>query len=123
MKSNWTVEEMVQYFTLQADEREFFGLNDPHNQLGKAVLLKVFQYEARFLPHKKQDIPEVIIEFVAQQLYVLPEAWSEYQWDESRMREHRQQIRNWLGFRRASLEDQKWVAGKTWQKRVSCHVA
>jgi hypothetical protein len=70
--------------------------------------LKVFQYEARF-PQKKQDIPEVIIEFVAQQLYVLPEAWSEYQWDESRMREHRQQIRNWLGFRRASLEDQKEI--------------
>jgi|GEM_PF-6277227 len=27
MKSSWTVEELVQYFTLQADEREFLGSN------------------------------------------------------------------------------------------------
>ena len=108
MKSSWIIEELVQYFTLQADEREFLGLNDPHNQLGKAVLLKIFQYEGRF-PQEKHEIPEVIIEFVAQQLYLLTEIWSDYQWDESRMREHRQQIRKWLGFTRASVEDQSKV--------------
>lgn len=68
MKSSWTVEELVQHFTLQADEREFLGLNDPHNQLGKAILLKVFQYEAQF-PQIKAEIPTEVIEFLAQQLY------------------------------------------------------
>lgn len=38
MKMNWAVEELVQYFSLQADEHEFLGINAPHNQLGKAVL-------------------------------------------------------------------------------------
>jgi len=109
MKLSWTVEELVEHFTLQADEREFLGLNNPHNHLGKAILLKVFQYEGRF-PQEKDELSEVIIEFVAQQLYLLPEVWSDYQWDESRMREHRQQIRKWLGFRRASVEDQKEVS-------------
>ncbi len=77
MKISWTVEELQQHFVLQADEREFLGLNKPHNQLGKAVLLKVFQYEGRF-PQEKQSIPELVVEFIAQQLYVLPEVWSNY---------------------------------------------
>lgn len=105
MKSSWTVEELVQYFTLQADEREFLGLNDPHNQLGKAILLKVFQYEAQF-PQNKADIPIEVIEFLAQQLYIPMNVWSDYQWDGRRMSDHRQQIRDWLGFRRASVSDQ-----------------
>ncbi len=109
MKISWTVEELEHHFTLQADDREFLGLNKPHNQLGKAVLLKVFQYEGRF-PQEKVEIAEVIIEFVAQQLYVLPEAWSDYQWNGRRMREHRPEIREWLGFRRASVADQKVVS-------------
>ncbi|MCZ0845378.1 DUF4158 domain-containing protein, partial [Brevibacillus laterosporus] len=34
------------------------------SRLGFAVLLKYFQQEARF-PTKKQDIPKVIVDFVA----------------------------------------------------------
>ena len=108
MKVSWTVEELAQDFTLQTDEREFLGLNKPHNQLGKAILLKVFQYEGRF-PQEKQEIPEILIEFIAQQLYVSPKVWSAYQWNGRRMKEHRPEIREWLGFRRASVADQKVV--------------
>ena len=50
MKQQWTVEEQLEHFTLRADERAWIGENDPHNQLGKAVLLKYFQQEGRF-PH------------------------------------------------------------------------
>ncbi|MGB7340280.1 MAG: DUF4158 domain-containing protein [Phototrophicaceae bacterium] len=71
MKISWAVEELQQHFMLQADERDFLGLNKPHNQLGKAVLLKVFQYEGRF-PQEKQSIPQIVIEFIAQQLYLAP---------------------------------------------------
>ena len=105
MKTNWTVEELVQHFTLQADERDFLGLNDPHNQLGKAILLKVFQYEAQF-PQDKTDISPEVIEFLAQQLYIPVDVWPDYQWDGRRMSDHRQQIRDWLGFRRAGVSDQ-----------------
>ena len=48
MKMTWKTEKLVQHFTIQADEREFLGSNDPHNQLGKAVLLKYFQHEVCF---------------------------------------------------------------------------
>lgn len=109
MKMNWNAEELVQHFTLQADEHEFLGLNDPHNQLGKAILLKCYQYEAHF-PQVRSNIPDAIIEFIAHQLYVSPDAFLDYQWDGRRMREHRQLIRDWLGFRRANIKDQRAVA-------------
>ena len=80
MKRNWDAEELVQYFTIEMDERELLGLNDPHNQLGKAVLLKYFQYEAHF-PQEKSDIPQALIEFIAHQLYLSPEVFIDYQWD------------------------------------------
>lgn len=108
MKTNWVTEELVQYFTIQADEREFLGQNDPHNQLGKAVMLKTFQYEARF-PVIKTDIPKTIVQFIAQQLYLPSDVFVDYQWNSSRMREHRQLIRNWLGFHQASVEDQRAI--------------
>lgn len=108
MKMTWTAEELVQHFTLQSDEREFLGSNAPHNQLGKAVLLKYFQYDARF-PTAPDDVPRPIIEFLAQQLYLAPEDFDLYQWEGTRMREHRQAIRAWLGFRQASVDDQRVV--------------
>lgn len=108
MKMTWAVEDLVEYFTIQSDEREFLGSNDPHNQLGKAVLLKYFQYEASF-PTSASDIPRPIIEFLAQQLYLTPDDFDQYQWEGTRMREHRQAIRAWLGFRPTSIEDQQSI--------------
>ena len=108
MKMTWTTEELVQHFTIQADEQEFLGSNAPHNQLGKAVLLKYFQYEARF-PITPNDVPQPIVEFLAQQLYLTSGDFDQYQWEGTRMREHRQAIRTWLGFRQASVDDQQAI--------------
>ena len=108
MKMTWTTEELVQHFTIQADEQEFIGSNAPHNQLGKAVLLKYFQYEARF-PITPNDVPQPIVEFLAQQLYLTSGDFDQYQWEGTRMREHRQAIRTWLGFRQASVDDQEVI--------------
>ena len=84
MKMTWAAEDLVEYFTIQSDEREFLGSNDPHNQLGKAVLLKYFQYEASF-PTSVSDIPRPIIEFLAQQLYLTPDDFDQYQWEGTRV--------------------------------------
>ena len=115
MRQNWTPEELVRHFMIQADEREFLGSNDPHNQLGKAVLLKFFQYEARF-PETKNEIPQAIMTFIANQLYVSPNVWGDYRWDGRRIKEHRQAIRAWLGFRQTSIDDQQaiqdWLLGE-----------
>jgi hypothetical protein len=43
MKRDWSIEEVIEHFTLIPAEIEFLGSNNPHNQLGKAVLLKFFE--------------------------------------------------------------------------------
>ncbi len=40
MTSNdWTADGVIENFTLSRAEINFLGSNDPHNQLGKALLL------------------------------------------------------------------------------------
>lgn len=48
MKQQWDVNEIIEQFTLLPPEFSFLGSSDPHNHLGKALLLKFFQHEGRF---------------------------------------------------------------------------
>jgi hypothetical protein len=43
MTQDWNTDEIIEHFTLLPSEIEFLGSNDPHNQLGKALMLKFFQ--------------------------------------------------------------------------------
>lgn len=106
MNQHWDVDDIIQHFTLLPEEVSFIGINDPHNQLGKALLLKFFQHEVRF-PESEEDLSPEIIEYVAQQLSLSPTAIQEYQWDGRTIKEHRRQIREWLGFHPATLVDQR----------------
>jgi len=67
MTRDWTPESLIEHFTLSASELEMIGVNDPHNQLGKALLLKWFPLEGRF-PEDPTELPEVVIDYVAHQL-------------------------------------------------------
>src|SRR5215212_3166431 len=106
MNQQWDVDDIIQHFTLLPEEVSFVGSNDPHNQFGKALLLKCFQYESRF-PENKADLAPAIIAYVAQQLNLSPTALQAYQWDGRTIKEHRRQIRAWLGFHPATLADQR----------------
>ena len=88
MKQQWDVEEMVEHFALLPPEVSILGRNEPHNHLGKALLLKFFQYEGRF-PENKAEIPPDIIEYVAQQLSLSPETINDYKWDGRTIKDHR----------------------------------
>jgi hypothetical protein len=91
---------------LSSAEFEFLGNNVPHNHLGKALLLKFFQYEYRF-PEGIAEIHATIIEYVAQQLDVPATAIEQYNWAGRSLKQHRKEIREQLGFRPATLDDQK----------------
>ena len=67
MNQSWDVDEIIHHFTLVPPEVTFLGDNDPHNHLGKALLLKFFQCEGRF-PESKAELPPATVEYVAQQL-------------------------------------------------------
>jgi len=47
MKRDWSTEEIIEHFTLLPADIAFLGNNDPHNHLGKALLLKFFEYEGK----------------------------------------------------------------------------
>ena len=111
MNQDWTTDEIIEHFTLLPSEFEFLGSNDPHNHLGKALLLKCFQQEYRF-PESVAEIPDTVIEYVAQQLDLPHQVLERYERGGTRMREHRVAIRELMGFHTATLADQETL--RTW---------
>ena len=110
MKKEWEWEELLDAFTLSSVETEFLS-GELHNQLGQAVLLKTFQYLGRF-PKKKTDVPASAVEYIARQLRCEPTLFSKYNWTKGRVKDHRQAIRQWLGFREITKADK--TALKQW---------
>ncbi len=106
MKHQWQIDELETHFTLFPPELGLLGNESPHNQLGKAVLLKYFQYEGCF-PEKAKDVPEDVIAHIAQQLDFFPIVLQKYNWKVGRIKDHRKQIREWLGFRPMAVTDQR----------------
>ena len=111
MTQDWNSDEIIAHFTLLPPEFEFLGSNDPHNQLGKALMLKFFQQEYRF-PESTAEIHPSIIEYVAQQLDIPATFINEYDLKGERSKDHRKDIRELMGFRSATLADQQHL--RTW---------
>lgn len=106
MKQQWDVNDIIEQFTLLPPEVSFLGSNDPHNHLGKALLFKFFQHEGRF-PESAAEIPPALLEYVAQQLNLPPDVIAAYPWDGRTIKEHRRQIREFLGFHPATVAEQR----------------
>lgn len=115
MKRDWSTDEIVEHFMLLPSEHQFLGVKDQHNRLGKALLLKYFQYESRF-PESAEDIPRGVIAYIAQQLEVSETLINQYDWTGRRSSEHRKDIRELLGFHPATVVDQDelrdWLIGE-----------
>jgi len=108
---SFLTDEIIEHFALSPADVAFLSSNDPHNQLGKALLLKFFQQEYRF-PEDISEIPQAIIEYTAQQLDLPYQVIERYEWGGTRMCEHQAEIRELMGFRPATLADQE--AWRTW---------
>ena len=104
MKREWHPDELVEHWTILPGEQKLVGNKYGPGRLGFAVLLKFFQYEGRF-PRQPHDVPLGVVEYVAQQVDVEPEAWGQYDWNGRSIEYHRAQIRQQLGFREASVAD------------------
>jgi len=112
MKPEWTTEAIITHFTLQSEEQAWLGINDPHNHLGKVILLKFFQYEGRF-PEGLSEIPEEAFVYLAQQLHLDEQVIDLYQWSGRTAKDHRRAIRDYLGFHPATAQDKmdmrEWI--------------
>lgn len=105
MRQDWTIDEIIEHFTLLEDEHEFVSLQAPHNKLGKALLLKFFQHESRF-PEGRSEISPQAVDYVAQQLGVSPDVFKAYKWRGRSIKDHRAGIRELTGFRPITVADQ-----------------
>ena len=110
MKRQWLAEELIEHFILLPEEQELLPTaianSTPHNRLGFAVLLKFFQMEARF-PQHVGEIPHAVVAFIAQQLQLSAEDLAKYKWKGRTIKKHRDQIRDYLGFRPITLADKQ----------------
>jgi uncharacterized protein DUF4158 len=104
VKRTWSEDELHDQWSLAPEEQALLTRKTSRGQLGFVVLLKYFQLETRF-PRDRQDIPPVVVDYLAQQLGTTPETLEDYDWHGHTGRLHRQRIREWLGFRTPTTDD------------------
>src|SRR5262245_30536844 len=104
VKRDWTADELIEHWTLLPGEKPWRANKAGLTRLGFAVLLKFFQHEGRF-PQQPQEIPEIVVAFLARQVGVEPTVWPQYRWQGRTIEYQRAQIRKRLGFREATVED------------------
>jgi len=106
MRQEWEWEELVEHFTLTAQEQQLAHDLTAHNQIGLLVQLKIFAYHHRF-PSSPDQIPETVLHFVADQLGLPAERFlHDYQWESASHTRQRRLIREFFGYRRATVDDQ-----------------
>jgi len=108
LKRSWTEEELVERWTLFPDELALIGNKTGRTRLGFAVMLRFFAGEGRF-PRDKHEVPVGVLRFVGEQVGAGPDAgpegWLRYDWGGRSIKYHRVQIREFFGFREATVED------------------
>ncbi|NDI36290.1 Tn3 family transposase [Chengkuizengella sediminis] len=108
MKRNWSKKELEEHFTLLPSEDHLvLSKKTSANRLGFAVLLKYFQLEAQF-PNKKQDVPKVVVQHLADQINSsVEDFFDKYSWGgkERSYTDHRKAIRNFFSFRELTAHD------------------
>lgn len=98
MQPHWTVDELIDHWTLLPAEQELLGPSQDANRLGLAVMLKAFQHEGRF-PYNTSDVPGVVVDYVSRQVGVHANLYTTYDWRGRSSSTHRSLIRNFLSFR------------------------
>ncbi|GCF11937.1 hypothetical protein KDI_55010 [Dictyobacter arantiisoli] len=89
---------------MDIEDHALLGNKTGATRLGFVALLKFFRQEGRF-PQHKNEIPGIVLTFLATQVQVPSEAYLQYAWQGCTIEYHRAQIREALGFRESSVTD------------------
>src|ERR1035437_751057 len=103
MKRNWELDELIEHFTIMPNEMSLVGNKTGETRLGFAVLLKFFQHEAKF-PNSMNEVPGGVVEYIAKQVQTFVPL-KNYDINSRAHFYHKEQIREYLGFREATVED------------------
>lgn len=98
-------EELNSFFLLSStDHQEIDSIRGDYNRLGFALQLGCLRYLG-FFPNDLLQIPQVVVQYVAQQLAVVAELLVFYGKRTSTQRYHQRQIQKLAGYRRATTAD------------------
>ena len=104
MQVSQTFLEFESYWSLTEDERTLLKGKNASSRLNVALLLKFFQINGHF-PERITDIPEQVLEYLAESLELGGVIESVFEIPERTHERYRAEIRNFLGFRPACIED------------------
>jgi hypothetical protein len=104
VKPNWDTEELIENWTLLPTELELLENKVGGNKIGFALLLKHFQLFTRF-PDNNLSIPQVVISFVASQINLSKDYYSDFNEQGRSARVYRAEIRRLFDFRIATVQD------------------
>jgi TnpA family transposase len=104
MRQYFTPQELIDHFTLLPHEHGLLANKSGINRLGFVVLLKYFQWEGRF-PEHWREVPSVLVQHIAATLNFPADGVLQYELEGRTARYHKEQIRQWLGFRPGTTTD------------------
>jgi Domain of unknown function (DUF4158) len=104
MRQTFTPQELADHFTLLSAEQELLANKTGSNRFGFVVLLKYFQWEGRF-PEHLQEVPRAVVDHIAHTLTMPVERYLQYDLEGRSARYHKEQIRQWTGFRVGTIAD------------------
>jgi len=108
-----SLDEVIEHFTLDGDEKELLR-NKAGGRLGFAMMLKYLLWRGRF-PRGRHEIPDDAIAHVARQIGVSAGDMGFYDVVSRQARNHRAEIRGHTGFRVCTVADADklalWLAG------------
>lgn len=119
MRREWSSDELVGSWTLVGEDWKLVGNKSGVTRLGFAVLLKFFEIKARF-PRSADEVPAAAVDYVAEQVKVVPDGFAEYQFSGRTVEYHRARVRAAFGFREFTRGDEDKLAG--WLATEVCPV-
>lgn len=99
-----TDEDLAADWFLHPAERCLLANKSRTTHVGFSILLKYFQLKGRF-PTSPKEIPPSVVQYVAYQLDATAEDWEVYPWNGATIKRHRPEIREWYGYREATIND------------------
>lgn len=110
--------KLEEAFNLDDDETRICQTKKgQQNKLAFAFMLKYFQIEGKY-PKNIKSIDITLIKCIANQLMIDPNCIKDFDWGSRSIKRFRQEIRNHLGFREATLED--GLTLKNWLIEIIC---
>ncbi|MFI0770838.1 Tn3 family transposase [Streptomyces sp. NPDC021218] len=119
MRQEWSPEELLASWTLVDGDWKSVANKTGATRLGFSLLLKFFELEGRF-PDLLEEVPQVAVEYVAGLVKVPAADFAKYSLTGRTAEYHRAQVREALGFRPATLEDEEQLT--VWLAKEVCPV-